>query len=65
MKPGHLDLRVEQALIDKIEAWRNAQPIRPSRAKAVSHILDDWLKHHVTYAPSLIPVERPLKPMRR
>jgi hypothetical protein len=46
MKTGHLDLRVEQDLVDKIDAWRGLHPLPPSRAAAISYMLEGWLKDH-------------------
>jgi hypothetical protein len=42
MKAGHLDIRVDQEIIDKIDEWRLAQPISPSRAATIGYILQKW-----------------------
>ena len=42
MKVGHLDIRVNQEVIDKIDEWRLAQPIAPSRAATIGYILQRW-----------------------
>jgi hypothetical protein len=63
MKTAHLDVRVEPALIDKIDSWRNLQPVLPSRASAICHMLEGWLKEHG--ADRQEPQPRPLAPSRR
>jgi hypothetical protein len=64
MKTAHLDVRVEPALIDKIDSWRNLQPVPPSRASAISYMLQNWLDEHGT-APVQLQQPRPLAPSRR
>jgi hypothetical protein len=46
MKTANLDLRVERELLDRIDTWRNLHTIKPSRAAAVTFMLDGWLKEH-------------------
>jgi hypothetical protein len=45
LKTAHIDIRVEPALIEKIDAWCNQQRVRPSRSAAIVHIIEEFLEH--------------------
>jgi len=44
-KTAHIDIRVEPQLIQRIDAWRGRQRVRPSRSAAIGHMIEDFLEH--------------------
>ena len=43
-KTAHIDIRVEPALIDRIDAWRNQHRLPPTRSAAIVHMIEDFLE---------------------
>src|SRR5688572_13033103 len=43
-KTANIDIRVERQLIDRIDAWRDQQRVRPSRSAAIVHMIEDFLE---------------------
>jgi len=35
--------RIERPILDALDAWRAAQPDKPSRPEAIRFVLSDWL----------------------
>ena len=44
-KTANIDIRVEPELVEKIDAWRARQRVRPSRTAALVHMLGHFLEH--------------------
>ena len=42
-KTAKIDARCEPELVDKIDVWRERQPVPPSRSAAVVHMLRTYL----------------------
>jgi hypothetical protein len=44
-KTAHIDIRVEPAIIEKIDAWCSQQRVRPSRSATILHMIEEFLEH--------------------
>lgn len=40
---GRMELRLPPDLLDRIERWRNQQPVPPTKAAAIRHIIEAGL----------------------
>jgi hypothetical protein len=45
LKTANIDIRVEPALVEKIDAWRARQRVLPSRAAAIVYMIEEFLEH--------------------
>ena len=43
-KTANIDIRVEPQLVERIDAWRDQQRVRPSRSAAIVHMIEDFLE---------------------
>ena len=43
-KTAHIDIRVDPALIERIDAWRNQHRLPPTRSAAIVHMIEDFLE---------------------
>lgn len=57
VKTERLEIRITAELLDRIDAWIAAQPIRPSRAAALSYLIE--------YALKAAPLSPPRAPRRQ
>ena len=43
-KTAKIDIRVEPQLVERIDAWRDRQRVRPSRSAAVVRAIEEFLE---------------------
>ena len=52
-KTAKIDIRVEPRFLEKIDAWRAAQRVPPSRTAAIVHMVEHFLASEPVWRPLL------------